>query len=106
LNVCKERFWEHKLSASDRPTELYEYYVSGRGGFPFDMLRYDGAYPAGSGDAELLGRQAREIRSVKLFSYRPPTLERWSSFGWTVGRELMQEIPIAAGASATEEKRE
>ena len=69
-----------KLPASDRPRELFRYSVTGHGPFPVDKLRYDSAWPAGS---DLLGNE-RVRRTVPLASYRHPTEDRWSSFGWTV----------------------
>ena len=68
-----------KLPADDRPREFYRYEVQGVGLFPIDMLRYDSAWPADSESVEAQGR-----RTVRLSSYRQPTIDRWSSFGWTV----------------------
>jgi hypothetical protein len=67
-----------KLPASERPDTLYEYWVTGRDEFPVDMLRYDAAWPI-EGDVN-----GREARSVKLRSYRSPTILRWNSFLWWV----------------------
>jgi hypothetical protein len=76
------------LPAKDRPTTFYRYKVSGTGLFPVDMLRYDGAYPASSEAVSAMGTgkfQANvERRTVELCSYRPPTNDRWASFGWMV----------------------
>lgn len=66
--------------------------VSGRGSFPFDMLRYDACHPRTSGDASQLSvdeDRRRETRTVELAkisrsSYALPTSGRWSSFGWSV----------------------
>jgi hypothetical protein len=83
----ERRFDETKLS--ERPTKMYEYYVSGRGDFPFDMLRYDAAWPASGEDAAKLERDGElrsKVRSVRLRSYREPTIDRWLSFLWSVGR--------------------
>jgi len=59
--------------------------------FPFDMLRYDGAYPANPDASSLLDAIAQEgghtpkyIRDtrMRLICTRPPTPARWASFGW------------------------
>ena len=80
-----------KLDAPDRPKALYRYTVKGQGTFPFDMLRYDCAYPATSEAAYKLypsmfvasGNAVKE-QSVELRSYFEPTVGRWQSFGWSV----------------------
>lgn len=61
------------------------YAVVGTGEFPFDMLRYDQAFPNTGDDAGLIAA-TRCIDSVEitLRSIKPPTVERWKSFGWTV----------------------
>jgi hypothetical protein len=87
--VTTDRFRAHPLTASERPKKLYEYFVTGRGPFPFDMLRYDGTWPASGEDAAKLDspferEERRNPRSVKLHSYRKPTVDRWASFGWSV----------------------
>ena len=87
------RFTTRKLQATERPTAVYDYIVTGRGEFPIDMLRYDGAWPADGDAAAKLGGpsgfpQDQAHRSVKLRSYREPTLARWSSFGWSVGFDI------------------
>ncbi len=79
------RYYRHPLGEASRPHDMFEYYVSGRGQFPFDMLRYDNAWPATAEDADRLERV--ELRSIKLYSYQKPTLERWASFLWSVGKE-------------------
>ena len=88
-----ERWFEFRLDTSERPKTLYEYYVTGRGDFPLDMLRYDGAWPASGEDAArlVLLDDRRSNRSVKLRSYNAPTLARWMSFGWSVGTQNLQE---------------
>lgn len=90
--MIKERWVEHKLV--DRPKVLYEYYVTGDGQFPFDMLRYDSAWPADSESAYKTGLSFHEAyagrRSIKLRSYRHPTVARWSSFSWSVGVENLE----------------
>ncbi len=78
------------LEADERPRRFYEYFVTGRGAFPFDMLRYDHCWPA-DGDAAASigvtfedGDHFRKPRTIKLWSHREPTTARWSSFGWAV----------------------
>jgi len=61
--------------------------VTGRGIFPFDMLRYDTCYPRHPEDAQRLVHQ--DQRTVQLVMTtrtkdRRPTEGRWASFGWTV----------------------
>jgi hypothetical protein len=55
--------------------------VEGSGHFPFDMLRYDSAWPVSSTDAANL--KGRQRRTVRLASIRNPTMGRWNSFGWS-----------------------
>jgi hypothetical protein len=87
---------EHRLTADERPKKKYVYFVTGRNAFPFDMLRYDGAWPSRSEDAAKLDWQhstsSMEPRALKLESFRAPTIARWSSFGWTVGFEAAQIV--------------
>ncbi len=86
-----ERFDRYPMKASERPTIMYEYYVSGSGLFPFDMLRFDSCWPATGGDAAYMADYMgeRKMRSVRMRSYREPTIDRWSSFGWSVGNEKL-----------------
>lgn len=84
------RFTRYPLAASERPQTIFDYYVTGRGIFPFDMLRYDYAWPADSESAAIIMDDCHhslhgKLRSVHLRSYRHPTIERWSSFLWSVG---------------------
>lgn len=94
MNI-NDRFIMRKLSAPERPKAFYEYYVTGRGVFPFDMFRYDGAWPATGEDAAKLewerinSDRGRDNRSIKVRSYQEPTIARWSSFGWSVGTEAV-----------------
>ena len=91
------RFDVYPLKTHERPAKIYDYFVSGRGSFPYDMLRYDAAWPATSEDAARMGvsiadREAyRKVRSVRLRSYHEPTIDRWSSFVWSVGVEDLQK---------------
>lgn len=72
-----------------------EFYVTGHGEFPVDMLRYDQAYPHSSQDAMAMGintsdlgeiLETRTIRMVSLNS-AGPTVDRWRSFGWLCSTE-------------------
>jgi hypothetical protein len=62
------------------------------------MLRYDHAWPAGPDDARKLGwsyadpnaPREEHRRSIMLRSFNEPTIDRWSSFGWSVGTEKLQ----------------
>ncbi len=81
-----------KLKLPERPYYIYSYYVTGReGSFPYDMLRYDASWPATSEDASKLYEHERSSKlfSIKMHSYREPTVDRWSSFGWSVGLEKL-----------------
>lgn len=70
----------------------YEFIVSGQGAFPFDMLRYDAAYPAGAEGVAAISMVsgAHGVRvigdiNVRLATMvRPPCEVRWASFGWKV----------------------
>lgn len=64
--------------------------ISGRGPFPFDMLRYDEAFPASTGDAQKLGNIpdhhhfSAEVETWTLqiaTQKRDFTEARWNSFG-------------------------
>lgn len=65
----------------------YKFTVSGRGTFPFDMLRYDCCYPHSPQDVTKL--DGRGLREVTLIAAKPvgPTNRRWNSFGWDVVSE-------------------
>jgi hypothetical protein len=69
------------IKAADRPDKLYKYVVEGRGSFPIDMLRYDQCWPV---DSHSVPHPTQEHRTVEMRSYRPPTVDRWNSFGWRV----------------------
>ena len=72
-------------AACDRLGRALSYTVSGRGKFPEDMLRYDGAtVPAGVPDGYL-----REVTEVKISDARQVTPERWRSFGWSVHDDIV-----------------
>ena len=70
--------------------KVYHYTVEGSGAFPFDMLRYDAAYPEREDEVGLIARcrhhsQYNEIRQIRMVSHSMPTVGRWNSFGWKVG---------------------
>lgn len=93
--TTKERWKEHHFMADQRPRTIYDYYVTGHGPFPIDMLRHDGAWPSTGEDAAKIewtftdsGRM--KTKSIKLRSYRKPTIDRWSSFNWSVGVDNLE----------------
>jgi hypothetical protein len=76
---------------------VLRYSVSGRGGFPVDMLRYDrvgdfdydrfsGTCEGVEGDltAQSSPENVREVRTVTIAFAHGCTPARWSSFGWSV----------------------
>ena len=73
---------------------FYEFTVEGSGEFPFDMLRYDGCYPASNVPDNIIrlarlayaSEESFGTRQVTLVGTTAPTLERWRSFGGTVVR--------------------
>ena len=71
-----------------------EFIVEGNGPFPADMLRYDRCWPAdGQAAVELL--EPRLQRSVRLRTgqlARDITVDRWSSFGWSVKRDSVRSL--------------
>lgn len=69
--------------------KIQKFEVTGEGNFPLDMLRYDTCYPSTQMDVSLMGLTSLRV----LFLSRrvqnrndQPTIERWKSFGWTVGK--------------------
>lgn len=68
-----------------KATDRYIVVVEGRGQFPVDMLRYDGAWPHSSDDAALVAQATYGADStVNLMSTHYPNVARWRSFGWRV----------------------
>ena len=75
-----------------------QFTVLGRGGFPMDMLRYDGCYPKSEKDTVTM--QSDGLREVmlhktlnwghphELLKVWVPTVGRWNSFGWAVLSDL------------------
>ena len=73
--------------------KMITFTVKGRGRFPIDMLRYDGAYPtfgsdAGAIDGSLDDRFESYMKpwTVELTGWGlgAPTVARWESFGCKV----------------------
>lgn len=68
---------------------VYKLTVTGRGQFPYDMLRYDACWPRMGEDAYAIPRPERkegvreDHREIQLLSYKLPTVARWASFGWS-----------------------
>lgn len=83
-----DRFDEYAVKAEIRPKRYYRYWVTGRGEFPADMLRHDAAWPYTGDDAAKLNRFAYNgaERSIRIASHSEPTIDRWSSFGWSVSK--------------------
>jgi hypothetical protein len=79
--------------------KYYHFDVVGTGEFPTDMLRYDAAFPSDTQSAMVILNPSRwsdaderlefnrNKRIVKMTCVdRPPTEDRWHSFGWKVTR--------------------
>lgn len=65
----------------------FTYIVEGSGQFPFDMLRYDQAFPTSENDSYLLtetGQRRISLSSDFLLCAESSSKLRWSSFNWTV----------------------
>lgn len=70
----------------------YTFTVTGKGLFPFDMLRYDRCTPKTEADSRVIEDTTRRARTpdarlpkrVTLVGAQAPTEGRWHSFGWTV----------------------
>ena len=90
-SLIKERFGVTSLRANHKLRYRYTYFVTGQGCFPVDMLRYDQAWPLepnlGYTGGPMTADSHRELRSIAIASYNEPTLDRWSSFGWSVSAE-------------------
>lgn len=70
--------------------QVFEWYlvVEGSGSFPFDMLRYDSAFPYTQEDAAAMESHRIERRRVVVcrrgVNQTDATRARWASFGWRV----------------------
>ncbi len=86
----KQRWTEtaYGRDAKERPKARYEYVVTGMGDFPFDMLHLGQCWPATGDDAAKIVEPASpaEPRSISMRSHQRPDTDRWSSFGWSVGK--------------------
>lgn len=81
--MTNQRYRSEKI---DPRRNLYTYYVSGNTSFPIDMLRHDECWPCDPSTIELISQDFLESNvSVKIKSHRAPTIDRWLSFGWSVG---------------------
>jgi hypothetical protein len=58
--------------------------VSGRGRFPYDMLRYDRCWPTREFETPKLSGYSAENITIGMAGYSMPTVDRWKSFGWLV----------------------
>ena len=83
-------------------SKFWFFAVEGEGPFPFDMLRYDTCWPAGSPDANLLTIRQGRRRILMCCARQPttfggglcfPTVSRWESFGWIVVASEHKEKP-------------
>jgi hypothetical protein len=96
VNVTGPRDGACYVIRTDRKSEpMYcvEYAITGRGEFPWDMLRSDMAHPISSDDAALMSCYNREQRVIKLRTWSRnkmwrPTYDRWRSFGWMVTTDV------------------
>jgi hypothetical protein len=77
--------WEENMKKSHE----FVVTVQGSGIFPFDMLRYECAYPKRSEDAKAIGSCGTRV--VTLVMPENPTNARWESFGWQVN-EVLKEL--------------
>ena len=80
--------WMQRASGrGEVAVRIHEYFVTGAGRFPTDMLRYDRAWPA---EEAALNRDthpgADPVRTVRVRGLSAPTDARWISFGWRVER--------------------
>jgi hypothetical protein len=87
------------------------YSVTGKGTFPWDMLRYDGSDYA-SEDERHIAEKGRGLRTVKLVLGNlrdEPCNDRWRSFRWNVNtadpKTFHQEIPETPEAVQTKLRR-
>jgi hypothetical protein len=77
-------------------TKMVHFTVEGHGLFPFDMLRYDHAWPKAETDSGIIERTTRRGESnmhsvVELTALAHPTIARWESFGWKVRPDTIQD---------------
>jgi hypothetical protein len=85
--VKNPRYSYTQLKPPDRPKYQFDFVVTGAGDFAFDMLHCDQCWPLTSDDAAKIVAADGEPRSIRMRSHQMPTVERWSSLGWTCGRD-------------------
>ncbi len=73
--------------------------VSGKGVFPYDMLRYDHCWSGTQDSVIIMCRDSdfNFLRHVNISRYvhtktEMPTIGRWASFGWTVSNVETKKI--------------
>ena len=79
---------------------IQRFSVTGRGFFPFDMLRYDRCWPESQDDVTNLGLNEM-VRVVTLKRYSSvkgelPTIARWQSFRWEVMPKPVRSVTSEA----------
>ena len=66
----------------------HRFEVTGKGQFPFDMLRYDQCFPLYQSDSQIMRYPSDDDQVVALGHWGPsswePTKARWRSYHWTV----------------------
>lgn len=70
--------------------ERREFSVLGQAPFPIDMLRWENAFPATSGDSELITRTVTQIgggiHEIRLVTFQGPAwgpdVAKWRGYGW------------------------
>jgi hypothetical protein len=95
-NVHTEVATHYKEAKMARQVFAYQFRVTPVGvicgSFPFDMLRYDGCYPATGDDAARMTLAPREkfkfteeitLEKIACTGWKPG-VERWRSFGWNI----------------------
>ena len=76
--------------------------------FPLDMLRYNQCWPATQAGIESI--MAQDGTEIEINGIIPPTVDRWSSFGWLVrtdppSRRRTAPVPRKSPAVAVAMKR-
>lgn len=90
LERLKAALWEQIRAELDTAIRLSQITgmtakECGATAFPMDMLRYDACHPVNGDDVDaMFWKNEGQLRTVTLNSNRPPTVQRWSSFGWRV----------------------
>lgn len=72
---------------------VYAFDVTGNGNFPLDMLRHGFCWPETEfEDVPKIIRTGKAPRTISLLGLKRPRVERWASFGWTVGFIKVREL--------------